>query len=201
MDYLLLEFRHTASLVTDDFAFVSHLPFHEHFKAAEDAIIEAAGGPSPLVQTHMTKLFKEISRSPALTETDRDLLQKTYVAARRSKEAAQKQAFAAGEPDLTGTVLDRLADEAQSYAVAEHLRAASRGLSAAADLKRLEKDERISAERLAKIAKVIRNAMPEPDLPIELFDLPADEQEELIARADAAREAASLGFLRAALAN
>ncbi|GAA0604237.1 hypothetical protein GCM10009416_47300 [Craurococcus roseus] len=97
-DYLLLEFRHLPTLLEGNlhFAQVKGLPFHNHFLAAQQAIIAARGHPSALVDDLMIKLEQEIYASPALTERDRPLLNALYTTARRQKEKSYGPKTASG---------------------------------------------------------------------------------------------------------
>lgn len=112
LDYLLLEFRHAATLVDDDFAQVSALPFHKHFLAAMQSVVEKRGGPSQSADDHMIKLESEIFGSAALVWRDRFWLIQLYTAARRKLEASYKPVLASAGtlPELTALAARRRAE-------------------------------------------------------------------------------------------
>ncbi|MBC7801370.1 MAG: hypothetical protein H7Z10_12175 [Gemmatimonadaceae bacterium] len=123
LDYLLLEFRHVPTLVDDDFAMVSALPFHQHFVAAMQSVVAKRGKPSETADDHMIKLETAIFASPALVWRDRFWLIQLYAAARRKLEASYKPVLAnAGTlPELTA-LANRRRDEAPGSPVAPLLK-------------------------------------------------------------------------------
>jgi hypothetical protein len=126
LDYLLLEFRHLPTLVDEDFAEVSALPFHRHFINATQAIAEKRGQPSQTVDDLMIKLETEVLASPALVWRDRFLLIQLYAAARRKHEASYRPVLAAAGmlPELTALAARRRAEEHAGSLIAPLLGAA-----------------------------------------------------------------------------
>ena len=105
LDYMLLEFRHHRTLVDADFAAVAALPFHAHFLAAMQGVIEKQGKPSEAVDDLMVKLEGAVFASPSLVWRDRFWLIQLYAAARRSLEASYRPVKAAGATSAQLTAL------------------------------------------------------------------------------------------------
>lgn len=131
LDYLLLEFRYLSTLVDEEFAEVSALPFHRHFLAAMQLVIEKRGQPSQAVDDLMIKLQTEVFTSPALVWRDRFWLGQLYSASRRKLEASYRPLLAAGGtlPELTSLAARRRAAEQAGSSIAPLLSAAGKAIS------------------------------------------------------------------------
>ncbi len=164
LDYMLLEFQHAATLVDDDFAQVSALPFHQHFVAAMQSVAEKRGGPSESADDHMVKLETDILASPALVWRDRFWLIQVYAAARRKLEASYKPVLAGAynSPQMTALAARQRAEHGGPVApllegaiatIAEGLAAESTGPGAGG-----------SGEDLAADARALMKAQPLDDV-------------------------------------
>lgn len=199
-DYLLLEFSHRETLTSDDFALVSHLPFHRRYEQIEQEIIAAQGKPSPIVDDLVIKLQQEIFASPALVARDRFDLSKVYIAARRKLESSFKQQFAAGEAAQDQTILAEREGKVSDIRARRLIAAARNGLGQALSAARAAPPHApTTRQEFAAIAAAVRSAAMPEDLPDNLLDLPEADRDRWLHEADQALETASLALSRAAL--
>lgn len=199
-DYLLLEFGHRDTLISDDFALVSHLPFHRRYEQIEQEIIAAQGKPSPIVDNLVIKLQQEIHASPALVNRDRLDLMKVYIAARQKLESSFKQTFAAGEDAKEQTILDQRARQVADIKARQLIVAAREGLGQALSTPRAAPARAPTTKpEFAAIAAAIRGAAIPEELPDDLLDLPEADRDRWLQQADQALETATLALSRAAL--
>jgi hypothetical protein len=199
VDYLLLEFTHRETLTSDDFALVSHLPFHKLYEQAEQEIIKVQGKPSPIADDLMIKLQQEIYASPALVFQDRAWLTQIYVAARQKLESSFKREVAGDESDKVGEMLQEREKQVESLEVANLIGAARTALTEARTTERqAPRGKPTTLLEFAAIAKAVRAAAPS-DLPAGKLDLADEKHVIVVDAANKALEAASLAFARAAL--
>ena len=166
LDYLLLEFRLLPTLVDEDFAEVSALPFHRHFLAAMQAVVEKRGQPSQTVDDHMIKLETEVFASPCLVWRDRFWLVQLYTAARRKLEACYRPVLAAGItlPELTALARRQRAEEHAGTPIASLLGGAVDAISELMLTPRLsEAGGPATKQELAATARTLMAAQPLDD--------------------------------------